>query len=96
MYQKMMMMIVAIIEDVDDDEAGSEVEATPSDELPGHDSGHTAENGSQPGSSEIGDIISESGGSLLPKKGTTSEVWHHFGLRHKDRVIIEKFVSIAY
>ena len=82
-----------IEEDIDDNEAGGEVEATPSDELPEHDSGRIAENGSQPGSSETGDIISGNGGSLpelLPKKGTTSEVWRHFGLRHKDGVIIER------
>ena len=86
----MMMMIYSVTEeDFDSNEAGSEVEATASDE---HDR-HTAEKDSQPGSSENGDRLSESDGSLpelLPKKGTTSEVWCHFGLRHEGGMIIEK------
>ena len=87
-----------IEEDFDGNEAGSEVEAT-ADE---HDR-HTAEKDSQPGNSENGNRLSESGGSLpelLPKKGTTSEVWRHFGLRHEGGMIIvlkktNQFVSIA-
>ena len=75
-----------IEEDFDGNEARSEVEATTSDE---HDK-QTAEKDSQPGSNENGDRIFESGSSLpelLPKKGTTSEVWRHFGLRHEGRMI---------
>ena len=78
-----------IEEDFDGNEAGSEVEATASDE---HDK-HTAEKDSQPCNSENGDRLSEGGGSLpelLPKKGTTSEVWCQFGLRHEGGMIIEK------
>ena len=39
-------------------------------------------------------ILSVSGIDLpfsefIPKKETKSEVWHHFGLRHEDRIVID-------
>ena len=81
------------VADTRDNEAGSEDEATNGDDEGIDESNeHGNEYDTQSQREARSGIRSESGVALpelLPKKGTKSEVWHHFGLRHEDGKLIE-------
>jgi len=81
-----------LIEEDSDDmdtEAGSKVEATEHDErcMPGSSqhSGKTSNDETSNPVSGVGLPFPE----LIPKKGMKSEVWHHFGLRHEDGIVVD-------